>query len=320
MNDPGAQAGSTDAGRAAASEPARTDEDAIGGAPAGDALAAGGTTEFEPAAEVSQAERADPWAHRRGEPRVFAMCWLIYVTLTVTGSVRWVVQSTSEISPLSYGPSARIMLIVLATGALVLWPMVRLSQSAPARARLSSAILADMLIILVPSWLVIVPLRFIAGWPMDVVAAIAAIFGAWTYLTGGVLALALSRVDPNRPAAHRWLWMLGALACVGAGMLVHAAFRAREMIHDASTPAWMSFLSPFSAIPMLTGRGLWGPQAPVETSQWGVLVATLAIGLGLWSVAGVWSMKGDPSVPNDGGPDDRSTDPIGIADQSPDPE
>ncbi len=316
----------------------------------------------EAAAPSAALSSRDPWAHRRGEPRVFAMCWLIYVTLTVTGSVRWVVQSTSEISPLSYGPSARIMLIVLATGAMVLWPMVRLSQAAPRRSRLNSAVLGDMAIVLIPSWLVILPLRFVAGWPVDVVGAIAAIFGAWVYLLGGVLVLALSaegaareneagsylmdvdapsRSEPEaasdgetgrvhvseqgatavsqglemhrqptpfplplggglrrvHPGHSRWAWMLGILALVGAGLLLHGVLRAREMTADVTAPSWLTFLSPLSAIPALTGRGLWGPQNPVGVGQWIVLIATFGAGLFVWSLAGVRTMKGTSSQP-----------------------
>lgn len=248
------------------------------------------------------------------------MCWLIYVTLTVTGSVRWVVQSTSEISPLSYGPSARIMLIVLATGAMVLWPMVRLSQAAPRRSRLNSAVLGDMAIVLVPSWLVILPLRFIAGWPVDVVGAIAAIFGAWVYLLGGVMVLALggshsaNRASLDEGPGHetadggeaadersgsgwhaargRWAWMIAVLVLVGFGLVLHGVLRAREMTTDAAAPMWLSFLSPLSAIPALTGRGLWGPQNPVGVGQWTVLLGTFAAGLLVWSWAGVRAMKG----------------------------
>lgn len=233
------------------------------------------------------------------------MCWLIYVTLTVTGSVRWVVQSTSEISPLSYGPSARIMLIVLATGAMVLWPMVRLSQAAPRRSRLNSAVLGDMAIVLIPSWLVILPLRFVAGWPVDVVGAIAAIFGAWVYLLGGVLVLALGgggaavhRSDgEENPARGRWAWMIAVLGLVGSGLLLHGVLRAREIMADAVAPAWLAFLSPLSAIPALTGRGLWGPQNPVGLGQWVVLLLTFGAGLLLWSVAGVRTMKGAGGQP-----------------------
>jgi len=234
-------------------------------------------------------EARDPWAHRRGEPRVFAFLWTVYVMLAVGGSVLWASRFAALAS--SFGPAARVMLVVLAVGATVLWLMVRLSQASPARAA-AAHVLTDCAIILTPVQLVLWPLAVLAGWPLGVVAAIAALMAAWTLLVGGVLAIALGGTRASAPGEMvllaRTAWMLVILALVGWAPLVMAS------LGSASTPApvWLAPLSPLTAIPALTGKGISGPQVPVTQMEWRAIGGT-AIAAGIaWVLAFVWSMLG----------------------------
>ncbi len=131
----------------------------------------------------------DPWAHRRGEPRLFAVLWVMYVMAAMIGSVQWVYGAT-DVTQESYSPAARIMLIVIAVGACVLWPMVRLSQSRP-RGSVLGAVALDSWVVLVPVLMVVWPMIYMAGWPLEVVIALSALVLVWVVLAAGVLANAL---------------------------------------------------------------------------------------------------------------------------------
>ena len=249
---------------------------------------------------------ADPWAHRRGEPRAFAVLWMFYVIIAVVGSVEWVTRST-DLSPGSYSPAARIMLMVIAAGALILWPMTRLSQLAP-RTPVGPSILLDVGVVIFPLWMVIWPLVFMAGWPLDVVAAIAVMLAAWVYLVGGLLALGLGNgapsaghsggqvpVVPETPGAQkglgRGMWMTLILAVVTGGTVIWGIAEARGMVGmggEGPAPArWWAMFSPFSAIPVLAGHGFNGPENPVSAAQWSVIVGVGVVGVLIWTGVGV---------------------------------
>ena len=259
----------------------------------------------------------DPWAHRRGEPRLFAVLWMIYVIVAVLGSVQWVLQTT-DLTPGAYAPAARIMLAVIAAGATILWPMTRLSQAAPSPARATpAAILADVLVVLLPAWMVVVPLVGMAGWPIDIVAALAIMLGGWVYLVGGILALGLLTSESRRAAGaptsqphdfepawfgQRGAWMALILIVVAAGLLVYTLHVSRSMRSGgvAPIPAWTPMLSIFSAIPALTGHGMSGPQGAVSPTQWVAILSTCGLGVVVWSAAGLYSTllsRRAPSTP-----------------------
>lgn len=244
---------------------------------------------------LSSSPPADPWAHRRGEPRVFAFLWTIYVLLAVAGSILWVARF-ADVSPNSFSPAARIMLVVIAIGATVLWPMVRLSQASP-RGRAVSHIFADTLVVLLPIQLVVWPLIVLAAWPFTIVLAVAATLAAWVALCGGLLAIALSGRPATRPGdaalGARSFWMIVILLVVGAAPLTTFGFQAAR----TPMPAWLAMLSPLTAIPTISGTGMTGPQSPVTPLEMQIVAFTAIIAAGLWLVAGVRSMLGKHPEP-----------------------
>lgn len=225
----------------------------------------------------------DPWAHRRGEPRVFAFFWTFYVLLAVAGSLTWVARYTA-ITASSYGPAARIMLVVVAVGMIVLWPMTRLSQASP-RAHPALAAVGDFFVVQAPVQIIIWPLIVLANWPSDIVIGLAAMFAAWGVLVGGLVALALAgrEVSEARDARlyGRTGWMVVALALGFGAVAVQAALIATGV----SAPPWLRMSSPVTAIPALTGHGLSGPSAPVSQAQWQTIVGTLSVAVLLWSAS-----------------------------------
>lgn len=234
-------------------------------------------------ATVPPPEPADPWAHRRGEPRVFAFFWTLYVLLAVAGSVTWVARF-APVTAGSYAPAARIMLVVVAIGATVLWPMTRLCQASPGRGAVRH-VLADAAVLLIPLQMILWPLIFLASWPARTVAALAALCVVWIMLIGGILAHALSeRIEaPRDPALlGRSLWMVMIILIVLAAPIALAGIGPRF-----SAPEWLPMLSPLSAINDITGRGMSGPQKPVTGMQWRLIFATGAVAIAVWMLCGV---------------------------------
>jgi hypothetical protein len=254
-------------------------------------VAAGPDPAHLPTAESPGIPR-DPWAHRRGEPRVFAFLWTLYVLVAVVGSVLWLAQS-SAVSSSTYGPAARVMLVVVLTGAVVLWPMVRLSQSAP-RAAPVRAVAADVVVVLFPKQMVVWPLIMLAQWPLNIVGALSVLTTAWVVLIGGVQALALA-VERWRGAGpgnwSRALWMLACLALSGGAPLIGLARRAVYGPHAADPACW-SVLSPFTAIGALTGKGFSGPQGPTGIAQWAGILGVVGLAAAFWVLAAVWPRSG----------------------------
>lgn len=226
----------------------------------------------------------DPWAHRRGEPRVFALLWTCYVLIAVAGSVLWLA-TTGRFTATGYGPAARIMLLVVATGCVLVWPMTRLSQRRPGGSVLAHLAL-DVCVVLFPVQMVLWPLVFIAGWPTQVVLAVAVQFFVWTVLAGGMVAACLagegSKQETPGAFTSRTLWMIALVALVLAAPVLMAILHAA----GAPEPEWLAMLSPFTGMSATTGTGVSGPQAPLSLMQ---RQAVVAIGGGsalIWGFAG----------------------------------
>lgn len=227
--------------------------------------------------------RNDPWAHRRGEPRIFAFFWTLFVLIAVAGSLVWVARFAVVTSG-TYGPAGRIMLMVVAVGATVLWPMVRLSQASPPRPVVGH-IAADAWIVLLPIQIVLWPLVFLANWPLNVVGGVAAVFVVWTALAGGVLAVALAgrRVGEfgSQGLVWRTIWMLILLVAVLSAPALMLGCKSTGV----AVPDWLAMLSPITSIGELTGRGMSGPQHPVSGVQWEFILGIGLLAVALWLTA-----------------------------------
>lgn len=235
----------------------------------------------------------------------------MYVMAAMVGSVQWVYGAT-EITPDSYSPAGRIMLIVIAVGICVLWPMVRLSQEPPRRAVLK-AVALDAWVVCMPVLMVVWPMIYMAGWPFEVVAAMSTLMCAWIAIASGLLVNALvqrhdwpapdvDRVDLMQTSGTsgeagfkapsfrtRSVWMSLMLVMVLSAPLAGLLIRLRQAsIHGglyASSPPWLDMLSPFTGVLAISGRGFTGPQDFVTATQWLILIGLLLVGLGAWLIA-----------------------------------
>lgn len=230
--------------------------------------------------------RADPWAHRRGEPRVFAFLWTIYLLVAVGGSLLWLSRST-VVSTSTYGPAARIMLLVVAAGATVLWPMVRLSQASPRGSGVRAA-LADVVVVLFPMQMIVWPLVMLAQWPLGIVGALSLLTALWVLLIGGIIAIGTSGRAAEEPhdrgLGERAAWMAVCILLVAAVPTL-ALMRRAVSGPEAALPEWVPMLSPFTAVPALTGQGFSGPQHPVSEAQWLAVSSIVAVAMLAWLFA-----------------------------------
>jgi len=236
----------------------------------------------------SKERRPDPWAHRRGEPRVFAFLWTLFL-FVATAATFLAALSTGQSSPDVMRPATRALFAIVAAGIVILWPMVRLSQL-PDRHPLSGC-LQDLVVILVPVQAVIWPQWFgwLGRWPLNVVTAIAALLAAWALLSGGLLALAqtqrLRHLAPGRRAHPETLWMILMVAVALGGALPTLLASASPPPRPADVRlAWM--LSPMTAIFEITrDRSASGASADVAPGHWWAIACVAAAALPAWILA-----------------------------------
>lgn len=234
-----------------------------------------------PAKAHVRAQRVDKWAHRRGEPRVFALLWAVYLfsaALLTVFSVRFIGMQQADM----FRPATRALLAIAAVGVTILWPMVRLSQVAPARPL--RATLSDVVALLLPLQAIIWPTKMLTGWSWSVTGGLALLLASWTVLTGALIGAGVS-ADGARgrcSAAGRSWWMLMCILLVGAvpGMMLGAG------LLGVSPPRAMALASPLTAVHAMTSAPS-GLSARMSPEAWVAAVAPLGAGVVAWGVLGL---------------------------------
>lgn len=226
--------------------------------------------------ELAPPVRVDRWAHRRVEPRGLALMWTLYL-LGVTVMCFWTPATAAGLDPLAGRYSSRLLLIAVAVGYCVLWPMVRLCQAFPAEGGVR-AVGKDLMVMIVPTQAVIWPLTFLALWPLSVASALAASSLAWTLVVGALLAIGL-----GGPRRERLIGSWRRLAWIG--IILAVAARPTGWYDNTSEGGrvWM-VLSGVSAPLTLTAAPASG-LSWVSPPQWGMIGVTFALAVGLWLVA-----------------------------------
>lgn len=188
--------------------------------------------------------------------------------------------------------AARLVLLLSAIGLVVLWPMLRLSQSPPCRPR--ALIAADLVLLLVPLQVFIWPHALITRWPMEVIAAVSLVLAAWALVVGAVLLVAL-RPDPARQLRRPALWLGLCLLLLIPGPVVVLLSGATIVPGEPPPLARVALTSsPLTAAYELTRDRPWsGRPARVAATHWWTIAATWAAAGTAWILS--WRFASTPS-------------------------
>lgn len=220
------------------------------------------------------------WSHRRGEPRVLALLWMLYL-MGVTILMFSAFMDALSISPDITRPAAQNMIVATMLGIMMFYPALRLSQR-PAD-RPVRGVLGDLFVLLVPAQAVIWPhaLDELAGWPMEVLLATACSMAAWAVVAAGIVALG----DATRPRIRGWWWMLVA-ALVVVAVPVWAALTGTLGAVRPDVPRYGWMLSPVTSMLELTrSRDALGHPIPVYPTHWRLIAGAACAGVALLLVA-----------------------------------
>lgn len=127
----------------------------------------------------------DPWAARKGEPRIFALLWCTYLmvcALVTIFSVRFLGVPDAD----EYRGACVMMCVLGGVGASVLWAALRMCQAAPRR--VMRAVVVDSLVVALPLQAVIWPMPMLTDWPPSVALAIGLVPAGWVMVTGALIA------------------------------------------------------------------------------------------------------------------------------------
>jgi hypothetical protein len=228
----------------------------------------------------SQGKPHDRWAHRRGEPRVFALLWTIYL-MAATALALGAVGARGQIPVEVYRPIAQILLVTVAAGVVLVWPLVRLSQARPATGAAWAA-MTDYFVVLLPVQAIVWPQIWLTGWPLVVIAGLAAMLASWGLLVAGFLAWALAGGENGPRINGPWIWMGVVIGLVGLGPL---AASISGLVSGPGGPTGLA--SPLTAIHTLTaGVPVGGVGTSVTGEQWSMMLAPGGAGLAVW--LGAW--------------------------------
>ncbi len=216
----------------------------------------------------------DPWAHRKGEPRMLALLWAMYLMGGALMTI-FAVRSLGAPSSDRYAYGCRAMLFIVILGTSVLWPMARLSQAPPKRPLYAT--LVDLFAMLAPVQAVIWPMTLLTSWGWDVVAGLNLLVASWAALASAlVLRGAVSRS-----------WVTRTLLMAVLVLLVGAAPGLGLLLANSGAPAlprWWSMLSPITGVLELTSSPA-NRRVTMEGWEWAWSAAPMVVGLALLPLA-----------------------------------
>jgi hypothetical protein len=253
--------------------------------------------------------KPDPWAHRRGEPRTFAASTVGYLfacLLTTVGGASLVGGAGALLSTDVYRPAARLLMAATMAGVVIVWPLVRLSQEAPAHPRRAFA--ADFVLVTLPMLAMVWPqgLPWMAGWGAGACAGLSMWHVGWSLVVAGVLtwafgapsqalhasAIARGLGAPPGPAAERWLLMLMLIALVVVGPSI--AMLRPHALHAPIAREFDALLmtSPVAgALEMVEDKAWRGRPAQLSDGHWASAAAVMGLGALAWGLAWVRSVR-----------------------------
>ncbi len=213
------------------------------------------------------------WDHRRGEPRLLVLCWAIYL-LAASGATIMRLPDMGFADPRFVQTAARVLIVLMGVGLIVLWPMVRLSQASPRRPVVAA--LVDLTALLLPLTAVLWPVTWLGRWRWEVTCGLLAMLAAW-----GVVIAAITAMGTRRESsASRTLWAILLVLAIAGGPAIAAG------LAGMSETGWALYASPLTGVYALTTEA--SALAPVMTpNEWWAALGPLCAGCVLWAVAAI---------------------------------
>ncbi len=236
-----------------------------------------GPVTFVPELRVAGAD--DPWAHRKGEPRIFALLWAMYLLASAIVTV-------FSVRALGYPRAGQFvfgglsMLTLAMVGIMLLWPALRLSQVRPELP--TTAVIFDLAVVLLPVHAIVWPMSMLTGWPWPVTVGILFVITGWGLVAAGVVALTMRPGPSAGSSAARMLAMLLLMVlCLGG-----PAFRVLSMRAGQPLAGDIDLFSPLSA-PWVLGLAAEGQRPDMALTEWVSGAIPAVIGLILLVGCGV---------------------------------
>jgi hypothetical protein len=240
--------------------------------------------------------KGDPWAHRKAEPRFFALFWSLYL-MTAALLTIFAVRSVGMPSRVQFTFGCQAMIFLSMIGACVLFPMTRLSQLRPRKP--FRALTVDLLIIVLPIAAVVVPMPMLTNWPLPIAAALILLVVSWATLTTAPVYWALR--DPDQIPATRGLAMLAILIAVGLGPALTVIAGWLGMVPPAGPTTagggggvgglgagYFAYASPFTAAPAITDAPP-NMRASLTAAEWLLIAAPIMLAPAAFVLAAIWS-------------------------------
>ena len=236
------------------------------------------------------------WSHRRAEPRGLLAIWMLYLCATALIALGPLTFSGPH-GPTAFRPATRLLLVLLAVGVAVLYPLIRLSQEADPRP--VRAALRDLIVLLAPASVVVITAAArLAMWPLEVSLAAIGVLTAWSLVSVGLTKLATAGL--GRRGSPVWRGT-AALACVGAtlgGLLLAdptlRAPGARSPVSQTPTPGWMAS-APGAMYEVVRDRAWTGRFAAVAPGHWHAIAVAAGGGVAALALAGGLARLGGSS-------------------------
>ncbi|MBX3354903.1 MAG: hypothetical protein KF724_04315 [Phycisphaeraceae bacterium] len=195
---------------------------------------------------------------------LLASAWLFLSWIASMGIQPPLIAATS-----SYTPAVRLMILSSAIGAMVAWPLLRLSQG-PTRTPWRDTVL-DLIVVLGMVNMVLWPLRLVTPWPPVRMALIMAMLAIGVLTVGAIVAAAT-------PSARRWV------RTTAMALVLLVALGAMPL--RAVAPQWVA---PFPSVhggPLEALLALASPGgAPPAPRDWAAAEGALGVALVAWALA-----------------------------------
>jgi len=200
--------------------------------------------------------------------------------------------------PTAFRPATRLLVVLIAVGVVVLYPLIRLSQASAGRPL--RAAVHDLAVLLAPaSVVVITSASRLARWPLGVALAAAGVLAAWSLVAVGLTTLGVVGVRSRSAPLWRAAAVLSCLvATLGGLALAKPTLRAPgapSPVSRSPTGGWMAS-APGAMYEVVRDRAWTGRFAAVSAGHWGAIGVTAGVGVCVLGLAGVLSRVGGSSA------------------------